>query len=301
MCSMKFAPIVIFAFNRPVSFQRTVESLQLNVESKDSDLFVFVDGPRDDHSGEIGKVAEVRKLASQISGFKSVTCKFAERNKGLADSIISGVTEVINHYGNVIVLEDDLIVASNFLAFMNEALIRYKESENIFSVCGYTNKIKIPKYYQYDVYISSRSSSWSWGTWYNRWERVDWKLSQWDKVKKNKKAFNAWGGSDCYHMLKRWKKGENNSWAIRFVYSQFINHSWSVFPCKSLVKNNGFDGTGTNCHKYSRFKYDFDNSNKRSFNWSPSKLIDPIVLKRTLSYESIRIRTWSRIMYIIKG
>jgi hypothetical protein len=298
---MKFAPIVIFAFNRPVSFQRTVESLCNNIECKDSDLFVFVDGPRDNHPEEMEKVLAVRGFAEHITGFHSINYRFSDHNRGLADSVISGVTEVINCYGSVIVLEDDLVVASNFLLFMNEALTRYKESENIFSVCGYTNKIRIPKYYQYDVYISSRSSSWGWGTWKNRWEKVDWKLSKWDNARRNKKAFNAWGGSDCYHMLKRWKKSENNSWAIRFVYSQFVNHGWSVFPCRSLVKNNGFDGTGTNCHKYSRFKYDFDDTNKQVFNWSPSKLIDLIVLKRTLSYESVRIRIWSRIMYIIKG
>ena len=121
---MNYAPIVVFGFNRPNALKNTISSLLRNKEAKESALFVYVDGPRIGKEGEKEKVEEVKEYVKSISGFKSLHYTFAEKNKGLADSIIGGVSEMINQYGKVIVLEDDLVLASNFLAFMNEGLKR---------------------------------------------------------------------------------------------------------------------------------------------------------------------------------
>ena len=53
---MTYAPIVVFGFNRPDALKNTIASLLRNEEAKDSDLFVFVDGPRE------GKVEEKEKV-----------------------------------------------------------------------------------------------------------------------------------------------------------------------------------------------------------------------------------------------
>lgn len=90
-------------------------------------------------------VEKVRDYVKSITGFKEVHYKFALQNKGLGNSVIKGVTEVINRYGKAIVLEDDLILAPNFLFFMNQGLDKYKEETSVFSICGYSNKVKVPK------------------------------------------------------------------------------------------------------------------------------------------------------------
>ena len=124
---MNYAPIVVFGFNRPDALKNTIASLLRNEEAKDSDLFVFVDGPRDGKVGEKEKVEEVREYVKSIKGFKSLHYTFSDRNKGLANSIIKGVSKVINKFGRVIVLEDDLSVQPNFLAFMNQGLEKYED------------------------------------------------------------------------------------------------------------------------------------------------------------------------------
>lgn len=294
-----FSPIIIFAFNRLNVLMSTVGSLQSNEESKYSDLFVFVDGARKNKPGEPEKVRAVQEYVKSITGFKSLHYTFSETNNGLGQSIITGVSKVINEYGRAIILEDDLEVSKNFLAFINQGLNRYEYCEKVFSVCGYTNKVKVPAEYDYDAYFCTRSSSWGWGTWKDRWQTVDWNLSDWDRYSKMGHAFNKWGGSDCFKMLRSVKEGKGNSWAIRFGFAEFLQNKLSLFPIKSKVKNNGFDGNGTNCKKWSRFKYEFDYKGNKDFNLPTKICLNKKLYKSAMSYNTIPIRIFSRIMYII--
>lgn len=293
------APIIVFAFNRPEALKNTIESLLKNEESKDSDIYVFVDGARDNRLGEDEKVRQVQELVKRINGFKSLHYTFSEKNKGLGNSIIQGVTQVINQYGKAIVLEDDLVFSTNFLSYMNQGLERYEKNEKVFSICGYSNKVKVPKDYNFDAYFCTRSSSWGWGTWADRWNSVDWDLKNWEKYSKMGKAFNKWGGSDCFRMLRYVKEKGASSWAIRFGFSQFLQDKLSLFPICSKVINDGFDGNGTNCKKWSRFKYDFDIEGKKVFRLPNQISLNKKLYKSAMSYHSILIRIYSRIMYLI--
>lgn len=296
---MQLVPIIVFAFNRPEALKNTIHSLLQNEEAKDSDLHVFVDGARSNKTGEKEKVQAVQDFVKEITGFKSIHYTFSENNKGLGNSIIQGVTQIINQYGKAIVLEDDLVFASNFLSYMNQGLERYEKEEKVFSICGYSNKVKVPKEYEYDAYFCTRSSSWGWGTWADRWNSVNWDLEDWDKYTEMRKAFNKWGGSDCWKMLNDWKHGKNKSWAIRFCFAQFLQNKVSLFPTISKVKNDGFDGEGTNCKKWSRFKYEFDNTENKTFTFPVSPDINLDLFHSAMSYHSIAIRIWSKIMYQI--
>lgn len=294
-------PIVIFAFNRLDSLKTCVYSLLSNTEAKDSDLIVFVDGPRADIIGEKTKVQAVQEYVKTINGFRSVKYFFSEVNRGLGPSVIKGVSEVIAFFGEAIVLEDDLVVSKNFLSFMNQGLKTYRNEENVFSICGYSSKVTTPPEYKYDMYFCSRSSSWGWATWKDRWDSVDWDVSNWKEAKQNARRFNQWGGSDCFRMLRGWKEGRNQSWAIRFGYSQFLQNKVSVFPIISKVQNCGFDGSGTNCKKWNRFKFVFDNSEEKKFIWDNSVKINPYMYKQILYYHSLRLRLYSRFMSILKS
>ena len=294
-----YAPIIIFAFNRPNALKNTVLSLLENKESKDSDLFIFVDGARANKPNEKENVAKVQEYVKSITGFKHIETFFSPTNKGLGNSIIQGVTTVIGKYGKAIVLEDDLVFSPNFLAFMNEGLNRYETEQKVFSICGYSNKVSPPKDYPYDAYFCTRSSSWGWATWQDRWKTIDWELKNWDKYSQMKKAFNKWGGSDCYGMLLSVKEGWGDSWAIRFGFSEFLQDKVSLFPITSKVKNDGFNGQGTNCKKWSRFKYEFDEDGDEEFKLTSHISLNKKLYRSAMSYHSIMIRLWSRIMYII--
>lgn len=296
---MNYSPIIIFAFNRVDTLRNTVSSLLNNEEAKESELFVYVDGPRKQKPGEAEKVKTVQEFVKTINGFKNVTYSFSEENKGLGTSIIAGVTEVINRYGRAIVLEDDLVFSSNFLAFMNDGLNRYENEQKVFSICGYTNKVKVPKGYDHDAYFCTRSSSWGWGTWADRWNTVDWELKDWSRYKKMGRAFNRWGGSDCFRMLRSVKECGATSWAIRFGFFQFLQDKLSLFPIVSKVRNDGFDGAGTNCKKWSRFKYVFDDTGSKAFSMPSDISLNKKLYRSAMSYHTIMIRIWSRIMYVV--
>lgn len=242
---MSLAPIVLFTFNRLDHTKKTIDALKENILAKESELFIFSDGAR--NSEEYIKVKSVRKYLKSIDGFKKINIIEAEKNRGLAKSVISGVTDIINKYGKVIVLEDDLVTSKYFLKYMNEALNIFKEREDIWSISGYGPNINIPTDYKDDIYITKRGSSWGWATWKDRWELVDWKVSDYNIFKSNREMIQEFNlsGKDLAPMLDDQIDGRIDSWAIRWVYSQFRNNMYTVYPIKSLVKNIGNDLSGT--------------------------------------------------------
>ena len=293
------APIVIFAFNRPEALEACANALSLNKEAAESDLFIYIDGPRKGKTGEAEIVDSVYDCAKHVTGFKTVEITVSQTNKGLAASILSGVSEVMNKYGSAIVVEDYLVVAESFLSFMNQGLTRYKDEDKVFSICGYSNQVERPRGSEDDAYFCSRSSSWGWATWADRWNSCDWQSKDWDAVKRSACDFKHWGGSDCYKMLRDWREGRNHSWAIRFCYNQFLQNKLSLFPMVSLVDNRGFDGSGTNCKKWSRFKSTFDISGRKDFKFPDKILLDRRIWKQCMAYHSFFARVWSRIMYVL--
>lgn len=302
MNSNKLSPIIVFAFNRVDTLQNTIESLKKNKEAKDSELFVFVDGPRLNKDGEKEQVLAVQEYVKTITGFKNISYKFSETNKGLAQSIISGTTLVINKYGKVIVVEDDLYVSPCFLTFMNILLNKYRNDQRIFQISGYGLKIKVPAEYKYDIYMHIRAHSWTWATWKDRWDTVDWEVKDYQDLvqnKKKQKAFNK-GGSDLFKMLKGYMEGKNNSWYIRFTYSMFLQNKFGICPVKSLVINDGFRSQATHCNTYNRYTVDFFNEYKNDFLIPEQIEWNPIISKKVYKYWSIPYRIYGKMMSIIK-
>lgn len=255
----QYAPLVVFVYNRPEHTKRLLESINNLKEAPHTKMYVFSDQAKDEKDKE--KVDEVRRLldafASGESNFCKVEVRKAEKNKGLADSIIEGVTDIIAQYGRVIVLEDDLIVSTDFLRYMNQALDYYKFNSDVWAISGYTFPMKSLRNYNHDVYFSGRGCSWGWGTWIDRWITVDWQVSDYATFKHNWKSrqkFAKWG-VDLPEMLDAYMEGEIHSWAIRWCYAAFKQEKVTVYPVKSRVSNCGTDGTGTN-YTTSVSKYD---------------------------------------------
>jgi glycosyltransferase involved in cell wall biosynthesis len=187
-------------------------------------------------------------LIKGICGFASVRLVERDRNLGLANSIISGVTEVLDVYDRVIVLEDDLLTSRHFLIYMNSALEKYRDDSHVFSVTGHTfPHMPVPADYPYDTYPGYRCSSWSWGTWPNRWRLIDWEMKYFDQFKQDTAAQEKFdrGGCDMTTLLKLQHAGKIDSWAIRFCYAHHANDMCCIYPIKTLVRNIGLDNSGT--------------------------------------------------------
>ena len=245
------APIIVFCYNRPEHLRKTLDALSRNELADQSTLYIYCDGPKDSASDEmIQKIAEVRQVARKRQWCKEVYVVEAEKNKGLANSIIGGVTDVINKHGKVFVLEDDLVSSPHMLKFVNKSLDFYEDYAGVFSISVNRpplSRMQIPEDYPYDVFACLRSYSTGWGTWKDRWEKVDWSMDDFDRCKKNPDMLRALCrlGDDFPPMMQMQEDGKIDSWAVRFGFAHFKHHAVAILPCKSYVTNIGFDGTGT--------------------------------------------------------
>jgi hypothetical protein len=248
------SPIILFTYNRPQHTMITLQALAKNELASESTLFIYCDGPKPDASSETQHaIQEVRKIVRQNPWCREVHIIENDYNKGLANSIKTGIGDVLQNFERIIVIEDDLITSPSFLNYMNEALDYYENRKTVFSISGYNlppGKLPIPDDYPYDVYVSLRNSSWGWATWKDRWEQVDWELTAFEEISANKNmmaAFNR-GGEDVFPMLSAQKSGALNIWSIQFTLAHFVNHSVSISPVVSYVDNIGLDSSGEHCN-----------------------------------------------------
>lgn len=254
------APVVLFVYNRPEHTQKTLNSINLLPEAGQTDLYIYADQAKNERAQS--SVDAVRAIVSAFvdnqSHFRSAKLICASANQGLAKSIISGVSRIIDEYGSVIVLEDDLEVAPDFLSYMNGALEYYRNEESIWAISGYTFPMQALHDYPHDVYLCGRGCSWGWATWKDRWDTVDWEVKSYPKFKFNffeRNKFAQWG-RDLPTMLDAYMYGEIHSWAIRWCYEAFRQHKYTIYPVVSRIKNHGTDGSGTNFNKESTAQYD---------------------------------------------
>ena len=244
---MRYAPVVLFVYNRLTHLSKTVEFLQKNELALESDLFIFSDGPKDTEIDR-ERVFAVRKYIKTIKGFQNVSIVENAHNQGLAKSVIGGVTNVINRYEKVIVLEDDLETSPDFLRFMNEGLDRYKNEKKVMQISSHMFDVNIKS--QTNAIFLPFTTSWGWATWKDAWDCFDSSMLGVEKLKVDRQLqnrFNLDGAYDYFKMLKRQLSGEIDSWAIRWYLSVFMLNGLTLYPSKSLVRNIGFDGSGTHC------------------------------------------------------
>ncbi len=245
---MRPSPVVLFVYNRPDHTRKTLEALAAADLSEITDLFIFSDAPKDpSDTGQLQKVEETRSLIRQRKWCGSVNITEQTGNKGLADSIISGVTDIIHRYGTVIVLEDDIVIGKGFLRYMNQALELYKDDPAVMHISGYIYPYARSIRLKEDTLFLKVYSCWGWATWERAWKHfnpdIDFHLAQWNTPEKIDRL-NLEGHADCYFQLRQNKEGIIYSWAVKWYSSWLAKGGISLFPRESLVRNIGNDATG---------------------------------------------------------
>ncbi len=246
-------PILLITFNRPEHTRRVLEALQQNYLAAESDLFVYVDGPKTTFTPEqVAQVEAVKEVVRSQQWCKTVTLRASETNRGCRDAIIFAISEMLRDYEDVIIIEDDIITSPAFLTYMNKALAYYKNRKTVFSISGHSHspqRFQVPADYLYDVFASPRLFNWGWATWRDRWEQANWTMDYYDAFMKcpyEQQAFMR-GGDDMLPMLTEEREGRSSAWDIQFAFAHFANHAVSIVPCVSYTENIGLDGSGTHC------------------------------------------------------
>jgi hypothetical protein len=246
------APIALFIYSRPAHTARTLEALAANSLAGQSDLVIYADGPK--HSSHAAMVQEARDVARRAKGFRSVRFVERERNIGLAASITQGVSELCAIHGRVIVVEDDLVVAPDFLQFLNEGLRAYKDAADVLQVSGYayptSPAIKRP-------HFLPMISCWGWATWDRAWKLYDPEMQALGRMRSDlalRNRFNLDGAYDYFGMACDQEAGRIDSWGVRWQLSLFANNGLVLYPPRSLVFNAGTDESGTHGRGHRAFQ-----------------------------------------------
>jgi hypothetical protein len=298
MNSNDFAPIALFVYNRPEHTRLTIESLLKNPESSNSSLYIYSDGPKT--KADSSAVYEVRNVIKTIRGFSEVNIIERDKNIGLANSIIKGVTQLCTKHGSVIVLEDDLEVSPYFLAYMNDALEEFSNDDRVAAISGYM--FPVQHEFGYGVFLRETPLSWGWATWAEQWTMFnpDGKdLLNKLRLKLKLYKFNYAGPQPFTSMLKNQISGRNNSWFIRWCASVFLKEKFTAMPTYSLVRNIGLDGTGTHCASWRYNPYEVSLS-KKKIALNLLGLEETGLLERKLKKYFIKIRLLRYVNFIYR-
>ncbi len=240
------APVVLFTYKRLWHTKETLNALQNNTLANKSNLFVYSDGYKNENDKD--DVLKVREYLKTVSGFRSFSVIEKEKNYGLADSIVSGVTEIVNKYGKVIVIEDDIVTSKYFLEYMNNALDFYENKDKVWHIGGYVPNIDID--IEEEVFFNRTMYCWGWATWRNRWKYFSRDIGEIDTFLDRKKIYelNLEGtNKDVYAQFLANKNGNIKTWAVFWYINIYMHKGLCLIPTKSLVHNIGNDNTGTNC------------------------------------------------------
>ena len=95
----KLAPIVLFVYNRPWHTRQTLEALSKNSLADQSILYIYADGAKENATdAQLNEIKEVRCLIREKKWCKQVEIIEREKNIGVENVMITGITEIINKY-----------------------------------------------------------------------------------------------------------------------------------------------------------------------------------------------------------
>ena len=257
-----FAPIAVFVFNRLEHTRRAIEALARNPEFASSPLYVFCDGPR--NKEEFARVELVKEYVRDIPHSSKVIVE-SSCNKGLANSIVSGIGRLCDEYGKVIVIEDDLVVSPVFLDYMNSALEYYADNSQVMQISGHMFPVSLPG--EADAVFLPFTTSWGWATWKRAWNYKEDSVAAERQIKSRRWrfAFDIDGAYPYSRMLMDRLDYKNNSWAIWWYFHVFSHSGLTLFPRVTLVNNEGFDGSGTHCGDKANDNVKFDEVKLKKF------------------------------------
>ena len=250
---MDTAPIIIFTYNRPDHLKRTLDALSRNPLSRESVLYIFCDGAKDDDSDtNKERIERTRLIAHGVEGFKNVHVMERERNYGLARNIVDAVTRIVNEYGRVITLEDDVVTSSGFLRYMNDALETYKDEDKVMHISAYMypHKGRLPETFFFPVPYPGGG----WATWARAWKYYnDDTKALYEQWKNRWNEFDVLGGDYLSKQLIANYNGTLRTWFVKWHAVMMSRNALTLYPHQSLTNNIGFDNQGTNCSPTTKF------------------------------------------------
>lgn len=304
---MEPAPVVIFAYNRAEHLEKCIKHLWNNDLFRQSPVYIFCDGYKNSNNKK--PVKDVRKLLNNISLPDKTIIKYSEKNKGLAKSVINGIDLVLNNYKSVIVIEDDIIVGEHFLSYANRALNKFYNNKKVGSITGYWYPVDDSRETKSGSFFLPYTSSWSWGTWHDRWKdfrEYDFDISKIKTKKISLFKFDLCGSKKFSNILfKQLNQSSSvSSWGILWRWYLFIENKLTLYPENSLVNNIGFDGSGRHhSDEKENSKYTMPNATWKTvdvINFPDKPKLNKQKLKKLKHFYNDEVTNYVRLKSLIK-
>jgi len=274
---MDLAPIVLFVYNRPAHTQNTLVSLSRNVLADKSRLYVYCDGPKKNASEATKqKIEEVLKVVHEQQWCKEVKIVRSKTNKGLATNVFEGVTEIVERYGKVIVLEDDLVIGRGFLEYINQGLDLYKDIDRVKQISGFVFPFNADE--SNSAFFMPPINSIGWGTWSRAWSEIEQQPQGYERLKRDRDYRRKFNLDDSYNYSKIFinqvEKGTNDSWGILYWWASFKRNGLTLYPDHPLLQHNDFDSSGTHVSDFSHYDHPDFKSNYRIMHFPEDVILD---------------------------
>jgi len=241
------APVVMIGYSRCGTLQKCLFNLSQCAGVRDRDLYLYLDAPyRKEDAPACKKMQEVAEhMRNEVLPNLRVIKR--EKNYGVPGNLIDCVTEIVNQYGRIIFFEDDVLVSRTFLKYMDGALESYKGNNRIWGVNGWNSPyMRLPRSYAKDIFLNPRHNPWGFGTWADRWNAVDFELTDWPSCRDDVfvRALIDLQGVDMWSMINGQWEGRLHTWDVQCSFYMAVNHLFSISPKLSLTKNIGFSVNG---------------------------------------------------------
>lgn len=283
------APIGLSTYGRLNHLQQTINALRQNLLAPESDLFVFSDAPR---PGDELKVAAVRDYLRTVDGFRSVTILERETNNRVYNNR-QGMRRLLDEYGRMIFLEEDVVTAPGFLTYMNQALDVYQDNPQVMSVSAYCPPIKIPADYRYDVFFLRRFNAWGFGIWQDRFQLIEMDSAPGCARLLSDRCLCrefARFGDDMLEMVCADARGDIDALDVKAMLSQFFHDRYTVYPVASLTHNTGLDGSGM--HSEATHRYSVAVTSGRVDQFVPEVILDQRIIKAYVRFRVPWRKLW---------
>ena len=230
--------VLLIFFNRPDLARQTLARVR---DARPSEVFVAVDGPRQDRPGEAELCRQCQELVSEIDWHCNVRTLFREQNLGCRSAVSGAISWFFDHVDEGIILEDDCLPDPSFFPFCEELLERYRHDTRIMCISGDSPLVGswVP---QTSYYLSVVPFIWGWATWKRAWahfENYENTLVDNDWMRQlltSEESANYWERN-----INRALTNKVNAWGPRWLYSCLMNHGLTIVSSTNLISNIGFD------------------------------------------------------------
>lgn len=237
-------PILIIAFNRPDVSMQTFEAIR---RLKPSNLYVAIDGARENVKGEEDIVKQVLSVYKRIDWPCNANYHFNEKNEGAEITVSRAISWVLSFHEYCVILEDDVLATQAFFDFALQMLMKYKDTKQVYQISAaqFTPMESMQTDYVFSLY---GHTGFGWATWRRAWDFFSMDLHDFDKTIADKEIKFSFSCPQAYksflYSIKRMKaRGSKNcSWDQCWSYVRLRDRGLSIVPRCNLTQNIGVWG-----------------------------------------------------------